>query len=320
MGLDVPAAAQEQRLPRSGKGLTVKLRKAVSLTVFLSFIVVAFTGLMLFITPQGRVAYWAGWTLFGLSKEQYGQLHTTFMVLFLAAGIWHIALNWKPITNYMKSKSREVKIFVPEFNLALAFTALFFVGTLLGIAPFGTLIDAGDGIKALWEKHEGSPPWGHAEESSLARFTRGLADWERLEYQRLVEIPLQDAIDSLRHAGFAVVDENQKVIEIAEDNGTTPKALMEVIRRAARPVESYQTGELAMVAATQRYPLPMSGLGRMTLTEYSNRYSLNLDSLLVRFHMQGMTLDPEVRLKDEADRHETDPESMIELLNSVPEG
>lgn len=105
----------------------MKLRRTISFTVFLSFIMLSFTGLMLFITPQGRVAYWAGWTMFGLSREQYSELHTTFMVLFLVAGIWHIVLNWKPIVNYMKNKSREAKIFVPEFNLTIILTVLFFM-------------------------------------------------------------------------------------------------------------------------------------------------------------------------------------------------
>ena len=89
----------------------MKIRRIISLTIFLSFIMMAYTGIMLFLCPQGRVAYWTGWRLFGLSKEQYGELHTTFMIVFLVGGIWHITLNWRPIKGYLKNRSRELKIF-----------------------------------------------------------------------------------------------------------------------------------------------------------------------------------------------------------------
>ncbi|MCD6433505.1 MAG: DUF4405 domain-containing protein, partial [Sulfurimonas sp.] len=65
----------------------------------------SYTGIMLFIVPHGRVAYWADWHLFGLSKGQYGELHTTSMVVFLLFASLHIYYNWKPIVSYMKDKT-----------------------------------------------------------------------------------------------------------------------------------------------------------------------------------------------------------------------
>jgi hypothetical protein len=156
---------------------TMKIRRVISLTMFLSFIVMSYTGIMLFVCPQGRVAYWTGWHLFGLSKEQYGALHAAFMVLFLAAGIWHVTLNWRPIVNYLRTRSRKVKVFTREFNVALLLVLAFAVGTLAGVVPWSTLLAWEDSIKAYWERRDGSPPWGHAEENTLARFTWGLVDW-----------------------------------------------------------------------------------------------------------------------------------------------
>ena len=46
-----------------------------SLTAFLvtwSFLVLTITGLVLYIVPQGRIAYWVHWSLLGLEKEQWG--------------------------------------------------------------------------------------------------------------------------------------------------------------------------------------------------------------------------------------------------------
>ena len=70
------------------------LKKAVSLTLALSFLVMSYTGIMLFFTPKGKIAYWTDWTLLGLSKTQYTDLHITTLFLFLTSGIWHIYYNW----------------------------------------------------------------------------------------------------------------------------------------------------------------------------------------------------------------------------------
>jgi hypothetical protein len=71
-----------------------------------------------------------------MSKEDYGTVHATFMVLFLVVGIWHTVLNWKPIVTYLKDKSRRLRIFTPEFEDSLPICLLFFFGTLAGLLPF----------------------------------------------------------------------------------------------------------------------------------------------------------------------------------------
>ena len=118
----------------------MKLRRVVSLGAFLSFSVMVLTGVVLFICPQGRVAYWTGWRLLGLSKEQYGALHATFMVVFMVAGIWHIVLNWSLLARYLKNRARQTRILTPEFNVALGVTVLFVIGTLTAIPPWSTYL------------------------------------------------------------------------------------------------------------------------------------------------------------------------------------
>ncbi|TFH64345.1 MAG: DUF4405 domain-containing protein, partial [Gemmatimonadales bacterium] len=125
----------------------MKIRRVISLTTFFSFIFLALSGIMLFLSPQGRVAYWAGWTLFGLSKDQYTAVHTTLMVLFLVTGIWHIVLNWRPIVGYLKDRSKKIRVFTPESSLALALALAFLAGPLLRFPPFAQFLDAGADIK-----------------------------------------------------------------------------------------------------------------------------------------------------------------------------
>jgi len=72
------------------------MKKITSLSLGFSFLIMTYTGLMLFIVPHGRVAYWSDWHLFGLSKSQYGVLHTISIVSFLIFSTLHIYYNWKP--------------------------------------------------------------------------------------------------------------------------------------------------------------------------------------------------------------------------------
>jgi len=285
--------------------------------MFVSFIFLAFTGLMLFFCPQGRIAYWGGWHMFGLSKEDYSAVHTTFMVLFLASGIWHIVLNWKPIVNYLRNRARKVKIFTPEFTFALVLCLLFFVGTLAGSVPFAQFLSVGEDIKNYWERAEGSPPWGHAELSRLDRFCRGMEDFERLENQRIVIIVPEDALAALREAGIKVEGVSQQLIDIAKNNSTTPKALTEIILTAAKPVQP-DAGVAAdpdVREGTGPFVLPHSGLGRMTLRQYAEKYLADLDRALSILRDNGIDLDPDENLREASGRFGTDPEGIIILLN-----
>lgn len=292
----------------------MKTRRVVSLTALVAFAVLSLTGIMLFLAPQGRVAYWGGWRMLGLSKEQYGSLHTTFMTLFLVVGIWHIWLNWKPILSYLKDRTRRVRLLTPELAVAVSLATLFFFGTLAGWAPFRQFLDVGEGIKAYWEETDGSPPWGHAELSSVERFCRGMEDFERLEHQRLVTIEPERAVLALREAGIRVDDSNQPLIEIARTNDTSPQALGRIILSAARP-RDLDEPRAAAGPPVRTFPLPYSGLGRMTFRQYAAEYGVDLDRALSLLSLHGRELDPDERLRAEATRLGTDPEGLIQLLN-----
>lgn len=292
----------------------MRIRRVVSLTMLLGFAVMVYTGILLFLSPQGRVAYWTGWSLMGLSKTQSGHLHTTFMVVFITAGIWHIVLNWKPILNYLRTRSRQMRIFTPEFSVALALVALFAVGTLAAVPPWSAFLSWEDSIKGFWERRDGSPPWGHAEENTLARFTRGLVDWERIEHQRAVSLTVPAAVAALREAGLAVEDGKQRLVEIARANGTTPQAIMAVLRKAEVPIQSAGGNEAQADPAGDPFPEPYSGLGRMTLGAYCDKYGLEIADLLALLP-EVSSADAGTRFKELAGALGTDPHELLGILN-----
>jgi hypothetical protein len=108
----------------------MRARKITSLTALLSFIPLFVTSVVLYIIPQGRVAYWADWRLWGLSKTQWGDIHINLGLLFLLSILLHVYYNWRPILNYLKNRARQVRIFTPEFNVALLLTTAFTISFL----------------------------------------------------------------------------------------------------------------------------------------------------------------------------------------------
>jgi len=109
----------------------MKIRRVVSLTSALSFVVTVVTSVVLYIVPQGRIAYWANWRLWGLTKEQWGGIHINVGILFIIGLGFHIYYNWKPMMTYLKNNARNLKIFTKEFNLALVITLVFIINQIV---------------------------------------------------------------------------------------------------------------------------------------------------------------------------------------------
>lgn len=194
------------------------LRRLTSLTITFSFLVMSYTGIILFIAPKGRVANWTNWKLLGLDKLQYTNLHVTFMVLFLVGMIFHIYLNWCPLMCYLKNKTRQFSLLTKEFILALSVNVLFVLGTLYYWAPFEQFLDFEDDIKASWEKKVDKAPYGHAELSTIEEFAQrtgkdAMMIVEQLKAKNLNGVILDTTIE-----------------KVAKENGKSPADLFEMLK------------------------------------------------------------------------------------------
>jgi hypothetical protein len=137
-----------------------------------SMVMMTYTGIILYIAPHGRVAYWTNWELFGWSKDQFADIHTTFMALFIFTTLLHLYYNWKPLTSYMKSPDKSFVFFTKEMLAALSIVILFLFGTLYTVSPFAAFLEFGEGMKESWVEKSEEPPYGHAEESTLKDFSQ----------------------------------------------------------------------------------------------------------------------------------------------------
>ncbi|MHC4989090.1 MAG: DUF4405 domain-containing protein [Planctomycetota bacterium] len=140
-----------------------RFRAFVSLLTGFSFVALAITGVVLYITPPGRVANWTNWMFWGLTKHQWGALHICFSALFLIASVLHIWLNFKPLINYFVNKAQAASKFRVEWLLAIIVCGIVFAGTMKPFAPFSSLLNLNDRIKFSWEEPKQRAPVPHAE-------------------------------------------------------------------------------------------------------------------------------------------------------------
>jgi len=258
----------------------MKLKKITSLIMLWAMLVMSFTGIMLFITPPGRVANWANWELLGISKTLYGQLHSTFMVLFIVATILHIYYNWKPLLSYMKNQAKQLIIFTREMIVATMITLIFIAGTVYEIAPFSSFLTWGEDIKESWEKDYGTAPYSHAELSSLESFCKKL----NFDLEASKTILQQNKI------GFT---SSQSLAQIAKDNAVSPKFIYELLKKHLEKDGSKT--------------LHLSGLGKKKIKDVAQTLAISTEEFLAKLKSVGIEADAEDKFREAVEKYNKSP-------------
>ncbi len=266
-------------------------KKIVSLTLAFSFLVMSLTGIMLFIVPKGKVAYWANWKMFGLTKTQYADIHIISMILFITITVWHIYYNWKPLTSYLKNSAKQITLFKKELLIAVLLNALFVAGALLEFQPFKTVLDFNEGIKTYWEKQYGSPPFGHAEESSFKAFSQQIG------------IDIEKATALLREKGITVENNKQTLQQIAQQNNISAKVIYESIKPQQNKAGAEGTS-----------------LGRRSLEELAGMELIDLEQSLQFLRQKGFEATPESRMREAANALGLTPYTLFEELKALKQG
>jgi len=265
------------------------LRRFISLVILFAFLVMSYTGIVLFLSPKGRVANWTNWELLGLDKTQYTNLHVTFMVLFIVGMIFHIYLNWGALLIYLTNKAREFLLFTKEFILALGINLLFLLGTLYYWTPFEQFLDFQYDIKASWEKKVDKAPYGHAELSTLEEFAQKTGR------------TTSTIISGLTTHNLQGIAPHKTIAEIAKENDKSPAQIFDIMN--ARP----QNNTLK----------EGSGYGKLTLKEASIQQAFELEKALHVIQEKGFTATENSTLKEVADALHVKPIELLELLKTT---
>lgn len=174
------------------------------------------SGVILYFKPEGSVARWLAWEIWGLTKSGWEAMHTVFSFLFLVFAILHIVkIHLKYIRLYLLNyKPRGT---FREMNMALLISAVFLIGTAFNVPPFHWIFEAGKYLSDSWgEKIEIKN-----EAIDAKQPLREVAYEMGMEKDELLAGLRKKEID---------VSMSQSLREIAENNGFKPYELYNIIR------------------------------------------------------------------------------------------
>ncbi len=275
-----------------------------SLTAFIvtwAFVILTITGLVLYVVPQGRVAYWTHWSLLGLGKEQWGDVHMMFGGIFIFTGIIHLYFNWKPFKKFLADRVKGKLQLKQEFVIAMTFSVVIVVMSIFHIPPVSWVFDLNQTLKDSWvTSPELEPPFGHAEEVSLAGISRRMG------------LDLEQGVAALQREGFDFTGPQDSLEKIALANNVTPMDVYAVISRYEKKSEPVPASGMTIEDVEARYA--GTGLGRKTLADVCKSVQIGITNCEERLSVKGFKVASDEKLKQAAERYEINPIDVLKML------
>jgi hypothetical protein len=292
-----------------------------SLLTTFSFIVMSLSGILLFIVPQGRIAEWTEWRMLGLSKSQWGDIHITTSLMFLAAGAYHIALNWRTLLGYFTTKRDKVLMMQRELAISGVLTVFCIAGAVYQVPPLSYVLTLNNTIKRAWivdKDHE--PPMGHAELLTMPSFTKKL------------QMDMRQVTGVLQSKGITFTD-TESLAVIAKKHGTSPVRLYQLIKS----LEGSAAGSVAVdavsaeaVKARLQNAAPAGqpvytdelvdekfegrGMGRKTLAQLAEEIGFDIAKAKRKLAARNMSMKDDETLKDAATKAGTAPMEILKVI------
>jgi len=193
-------------------------RKFIGLILFFNSLLLIITGLVLYIMPHGRIAYWINWKFLSLNKDQWSSIHIITAILFIVAVLFHIMLNWKAFLSYFFSKEKSSLLRSPLI-VSILITFLAVILAIYNLPPAKQIITLENLVKKSWETKTNIPPIPHAEKLPLAKLCK------------FAGISPKDALELLHQQGWKVDSVKEKVKKIAIINHHSPRDLWLIINK-----------------------------------------------------------------------------------------
>ncbi len=142
----------------STKGRGFQGRALTTFMMVATFVLVSVSGIVLFFSPNGRLARETGWEMLALNKGDWMDVHIFFGYLCLAVALYHVWLNRKPLLGYFKRRAagtpRGIRL---EWVVALLICIALFMSAKERTFPVSPLLDWHDGLK-MQQPHKGRGP------------------------------------------------------------------------------------------------------------------------------------------------------------------
>ncbi|MFC1555670.1 DUF4405 domain-containing protein [candidate division KSB1 bacterium] len=272
---------------------TFNYRSLTSFVTMWTFLGMAFSGLVLFATPQGKIANWTNWSFLNITKEGWEGVHNILMILFFVSIGLHIYYNWKVLLHYFKSRATRQFTLTKELVVSLVIVSVFLSGAVMEWQPFWSIQDLNESIKNYWAAGGNNPPAPHAEDLTLAELTD--------HTKTTVETMLAD----LEKNNITIPSEEATLTEIAKVNSLTPDEIYGF----------FSKGENAEVSLTSAEHLPTGGgYGMMTIEAVSKNNGVEIQKVIETLKEKNITAETDETLRIVADRNEITPKELFEMI------
>ncbi len=311
-------------------------RGLVSVITAFCFIVLAFTGAILFIVPPGRFVNSVGWALMGLEKEQWQTMHACFALLFVVAGILHVYLNWRPLINYFKSRLSKRFALRWDWALALVLCVVLGIGVVTNLKPFTSLAQWKENLKQSWERNYYAQLFPMPPADQLADMTLGQLAQE-------TGVNLNNILYNLEIQGAKIDSTDALIGDLAAANNTTARhlsniALGQTALGAGRPRNVGHQANPSQAESEEHVGgaggglgggmggggmgggrmggggMGGGGVGLMTLEKFCSTEQLELAEALKKLQNQGIQADASMTMRAIADRAGVHPRELRNLL------
>lgn len=264
-------------------------RAFVSLYTLISFLLISFSGIVLYFSPPGRVANWSYWNFLGLYKSEWQALHTIFTFIFILAISFHLFFNWKPVIFYIKSKVQSVLKINRELTGAFVLALIIFVMTVNSLPPFSYIMDAGEELSNSWSNASTEPPVPHAELLNISDFSKTIGKDKSEVVSRLSAKNIRGLNDTIR------------IAELAELNNLTPQQIYNFVSAEGKHITGAVTGR---------------GLGRKSLADVCNENGIDINTAISFLQQNGIESGKDETIKDIAQRADKLPFEIVDLILS----
>ncbi len=278
--------ATKQNIKFNGRAFT-------SLYISFSGIIMALSGIILYLAPAGRIAKWSRIYILGMEKADWQAVHTVFTFMFIIAGAFHIWYNWKPLVSYFRRKLQQKIVLRKELFASFTVTALLFVATLFNVPPFSSIMELGESLSDSWSTEQTEPPVPHAEAMTF------------VELAKAVDRPVDGLLEMLRKENIAAQKE-EVLKDVAEKYNLTPMELFARMKAVKTPSASS--------------PYAGKGLGRKTLAEVCPELKVELPKALQALREKGIEASAEQTIKDIASQAALTPLDIMEIINPSSKG
>ncbi len=295
-----------------------QFRAFVSLLVTISFVAMVVSGVMMFLSPPGRIANWSGWKLIGLTKEQWISIHLSFSAMFLISSLIHIWLNGRALLSYFRSRLTKVLFLRAEWVVAVILCGVMLWGTLAHVAPFNQIVSLREKAKRIWDNSSQQAPLPHAELLTLAQVAEAAGQDVATLRANLDARQIQANWDSEL---FGVV---------AERYGMTPMELYGIATGRTGQGRGSGGGPGRQSAGSETHAGSGrggqggdgsgtgfgGGYGRMTLQDVCAAEKMELQTALDRLTKAGIQAQSQQTLRQIADTSGKRPSEVLDLIKA----